>query len=309
MVLALLFARQPSWVSTHGICGPQLFDLADVALGFPRAGSVEDAAHYHRPMTITAAVDGSALGNPGPAGWAWVVSEDAWAAGGWNRATNNVGELTALAQLLEDTAEAGLDDQPLHVLADSEYVIKSVTQWMTGWKKRGWKKADGKPVANRELMERIDRAMVGRDVTFTWVKGHAGHDLNEAADLRARAAAEAYKNARPVPTGPGFTRTIGSTTALAAARESRVTSPRSVPRQAQSSLPAHSAPAPARDPLVAISATDASARWDEVLTSAHLEPVTITQSGRPPLLLLDADLAWRALAALDPHESEEGRLF
>lgn len=260
-------------------------------------------------MTITAAVDGSALGNPGPAGWAWVVSEDAWAAGGWNRATNNVGELTALAQLLEDTAEAGLDDQPLHVLADSEYVIKSVTQWMTGWKKRGWKKADGKPVANRELMERIDRAMVGRDVTFTWVKGHAGHDLNEAADLRARAAAEAYKNARPVPTGPGFTRTIGSTTALAAARESRVTSPRSVPRQAQSSLPAHSAPAPAREPLVAISATDASARWDEVLTSAHLEPVTITQSGRPPLLLLDADLAWRALAALDPHESEEGRLF
>jgi ribonuclease HI len=144
-------------------------------------------------MTITAAVDGSALGNPGPAGWAWVVSPDAWAAGGFDRATNNIGELMALVRLLEDTAAAGFEDEPLVVLADSQYVINSVTKWMPGWKRRGWKKADGKPVMNRELLERIDKAMKGRDVRFEWVKGHAGHDMNEAADLRARAAAEAHK--------------------------------------------------------------------------------------------------------------------
>ena len=120
-------------------------------------------------MTITAAVDGSALHNPGPAGWAWVVSPDAWAAGGFARATNNVGELTALAKLLEDTAEAGFADEPLLVLADSQYVINSVTKWMEGWKRRGWKKADGKPVLNRALMERIDSALEGRDVKFQWV--------------------------------------------------------------------------------------------------------------------------------------------
>ena len=174
-------------------------------------------AHYHQPMTITAAVDGSALGNPGPAGWAWVVSEDAWAAGGFDRATNNVGELTALLKLLEHTAQAGFADEPLVVLADSQYVINSVTKWMPGWKRRGWKKADGKPVMNRELMEQIDRAMAGRQVRFEWVKGHAGHDMNEAADLRARAAAEAHRNRRPAPTGPGFTQTIGSKTAVAEA--------------------------------------------------------------------------------------------
>ncbi len=247
-------------------------------------------------MTITAAVDGSALGNPGPAGWAWVVSPDAWAAGGFKRATNNVGELTALAQLLEDTAEAGLADEPLHVLADSQYVINSVTKWMPGWKKRGWKKADGKPVLNRELMERIDRALVGRDVHIEWVKGHAGHDLNEAADLRARAAAEAFRDSRSVPTGPGFTQTIGSRTALRAATEARNT--RATTPRTQSV-----------EPIVAISAADATRQWERVLASARIEPVTITQPGQPPLILMDADLGWKALALLDDADAEPGTLF
>lgn len=252
-------------------------------------------------MTITAAVDGSALGNPGPAGWAWVVSPDAWAAGGFDRATNNIGELMALVRLLEDTAAAGFEDEPLVVLADSQYVINSVTKWMPGWKRRGWKKADGKPVMNRELLERIDKAMKGRDVRFEWVKGHAGHDMNEAADLRARAAAEAHKTGRAVPTGPGFTETVGSRTALAAARGSV--------RAAGGTSRGHSQ-APSDEPIVAIAAADATRRWTDVLASAHLDPVTITESGKAPLLLLDADLAWQALALLDDGgDGGDGRLF
>ena len=74
-------------------------------------------------MTITAAVDGSSLGNPGPAGWAWVISEDCWDAGGWPSGTNNLGELNAVLELLKATAQAGLADEDLHILADSQYAI------------------------------------------------------------------------------------------------------------------------------------------------------------------------------------------
>ena len=153
-------------------------------------------------MTITAAADGSALGNPGPAGWAWVVDESQWRAGGWPRATNNQGELMAVLDLLRATADRA--DEGLHILCDSQYVINSVTQWMPGWKRRGWRKADGKPVLNRELLEQLDEALAGRQVKFEWVKGHAGHPLNEAADDRARAAATAYRDARDPERGPGL---------------------------------------------------------------------------------------------------------
>ena len=141
-------------------------------------------------MTITAAADGSSLGNPGPAGWAWYVDEDTWDAGGWPQGTNNLGELTAILRLLEATAETG---EELHILADSQYAINVVSKWRLGWKKRGWTKADKKPIKNLELIQEIDRAMEGRRVTFEWVKGHAGHHMNERADDLARACAEAYQ--------------------------------------------------------------------------------------------------------------------
>lgn len=153
-------------------------------------------------MTITAAADGSALGNPGPAGWAWYIDDSQWRAGGWPRATNNQGELMAVIDLLHATAH--LADEPLTVVCDSQYVINSVTQWMPGWKRRGWRKADGKPVLNRELLESLDVAMQGRKVKFEWVKGHAGHPLNEAADDRARAAATAYQRGLRHDAGPGL---------------------------------------------------------------------------------------------------------
>lgn len=164
-------------------------------------------------MTITAAADGSSLGNPGPAGWAWYVDEDTWDAGGWPKGTNNLGELTAILRLLQATAETG---EELHILADSQYAINVVSKWRLGWKKRGWTKADKKPIKNLELIQEIDRAMEGRRVTFEWVKGHAGHRMNERADDLARGCAEAYQAGRTPEPGPGFgggsSRTTASTT-------------------------------------------------------------------------------------------------
>lgn len=152
-------------------------------------------------MTLIAAADGSALGNPGPAGWAWYIDDAQWRAGGWPRATNNQGELMAVIDLLHATAGRA---EALHVLCDSQYVINSVTQWMPGWKRRGWRKSDGKPVLNRELLQELDSAIQGREVTFEWVRGHTGHAMNEAADLRARGAAEAFRRGTAPDTGPGL---------------------------------------------------------------------------------------------------------
>lgn len=152
-------------------------------------------------MTIIAAADGSALGNPGPAGWAWYVDDDRWARGGWPHGTNNMGELMGVLDLLEQTAHL---EEDLLVYCDSLYVINSVTKWMPGWKRKGWRKKDGQPVLNVELMRRIDALLQGRRVRFEWVKGHAGHPLNEAADRLANAAAASWRDGTAPPPGPGF---------------------------------------------------------------------------------------------------------
>ena len=112
-----------------------------------------------------------------------------------------MGELMAVLDLLQSTAHTG---EPLRILCDSQYVINSLTKWMPGWKRRGWKKGDGKPVINVELMKELDKALQGREVQFEWVKGHAGHAMNEAADERARAAATAFQQGRAPNPGPGF---------------------------------------------------------------------------------------------------------
>lgn len=157
-------------------------------------------------MTIFAAADGSALGNPGPAGWGWYVDEHRWAAGGWPHGTNNMGELRAVLELVEQTADSGQD---LHIYCDSQYVINSVTKWMANWKRNGWRKRDRSPVLNVELMKALDAAMAaaeqaGRSIRFEWVKGHTGHVLNEKADELATAAATALRDGRPVDAGPGW---------------------------------------------------------------------------------------------------------
>jgi ribonuclease HI len=131
------------------------------------------------------------------------VDENTWAAGGWPSGTNNQGELTAVLDLLWQTAH--LAGEELHVLCDSKYAMQTIRDWMPGWKANGWiKKSDKKRPENLEIVKALDEAMAGRRVTFEWVKGHAGNALNEAADTRARAAATAYQEGKPPETGPGY---------------------------------------------------------------------------------------------------------
>ena len=200
---------------------------------------------------IIAAADGSALGNPGPAGWGWYIDEDHWACGGWEHGTNNMGELKAVLDLFEATASR--PEAKLRVYCDSQYVINSLTKWMPGWKKKGWKKSDGKPVLNRDLLEALDAALAGRDYEFVWVKGHAGHELNEKADSLANGAARAYQKGRTPDGGPGFG-------ASAAGREG-------VPARGETDSEAPATPAPEGEPD---SSADAHLPMEE-FTAAEIE--------------------------------------
>ncbi|MFJ1705600.1 ribonuclease H [Kitasatospora sp. NPDC088346] len=147
---------------------------------------------------VIAACDGAAKGNPGPAAWAFVVADGAgapqrWQAGPLGHSTNNIGELTALEQLLAATDR----DVPLEVRLDSTYTRDAVTTWLAGWKRNGWKTAGGKPVANRELIQRIDALLEGRDVSFVYVPAHQvnGDPLNAVADKAASDAARTQQAA------------------------------------------------------------------------------------------------------------------
>ncbi|MFG2886229.1 ribonuclease H [Streptomyces sp. NPDC048297] len=147
---------------------------------------------------VVAACDGASKGNPGPAGWAWVVSDDErtaarWESGPLGRATNNVAELTALERLLA-SVEA---DVPLEIRMDSQYAMKAVTTWLPGWKRNGWKTAAGKPVANQDLVVRIDELLDGRSVEFRYVPAHQvdGDPLNDFADRAASQAASVQEAA------------------------------------------------------------------------------------------------------------------
>ncbi len=137
-------------------------------------------------MTVVAATDGSCLGNPGPGGWAWVTTDGRSDAKAARMTTNNRMELRAVLELLLATDP----DEPLVVQTDSVYVLNIFTKWLEGWKRRGMRTANRKPVENQDLIRSIDEALTGRDVRWEKVPAHAGHLLNEEADGLARAAAE-----------------------------------------------------------------------------------------------------------------------
>lgn len=206
---------------------------------------------------IIAAADGSALGNPGPAGWAWYIDDDHWASGGWAHGTNNMGELKAVLDLFEATASR--PEAKLRVYCDSQYVINSLTKWMPGWKKKDWKKSDGKPVLNRDLLEALDRALTGRDYEFIWVKGHAGHELNEKADSLANGAARAYQEGREPAHGPGFGASAEPATAAVEA-----------PTVEAPTVEAPIVNAPAAEPTLSESSADAHLPVQE-FTAAEIE--------------------------------------
>ena len=129
---------------------------------------------------VTIHTDGACKGNPGRGGWGAILQSGAhekelW--GGEPATTNNRMELMAAIMALE--ALKGPSEVTL--VTDSKYVMQGITEWIGGWKARGWKTADKKPVKNEDLWRRLDTARARHTVTWKWVKGHSGHDLNERA--------------------------------------------------------------------------------------------------------------------------------
>ncbi|MFE4591449.1 ribonuclease H family protein [Streptomyces laurentii] len=154
-------------------------------------------------VKITAACDGASKGNPGPAAWAWVIGDENggvahWEAGPLGTATNNVAELTALLRLLEYLDPA----VPAEVRMDSQYAMKAVTTWLPGWRRKGWKTSAGTPVANKELVVRIDELLADRSVEFVYTPAHQvdGDPLNDAAD---RAASHTARSQEPAGSAAG----------------------------------------------------------------------------------------------------------
>ena len=139
--------------------------------------------------------DGACSGNPGPGGWGAILrfgDTERELSGGEQLTTNNRMELLAAIEGL------GALKRPcsVHLHSDSQYLRDGITKWIHGWKRNGWRTAEKKPVKNAELWQRLDTERERHEVTFHWVRGHAGHAENERADALARAGMEPFKKAR-----------------------------------------------------------------------------------------------------------------
>jgi ribonuclease HI len=136
-------------------------------------------------MSIVMYTDGACSGNPGPGGWGALLISDGHRKelfGGEAETTNNRMEMMAVIQ----GAEALKRASDLDIYTDSTYVLKGMTEWLEGWKKRGWKTAGKKPVKNVDLWQRLEKALEPHEVNWFWVKGHSGVPGNERADELAR---------------------------------------------------------------------------------------------------------------------------
>jgi ribonuclease HI len=137
--------------------------------------------------------DGACKGNPGPGGWgAWLAYRDheTELCGGEPLTTNNRMEMMAVIKALEALKRAC----QVRIYTDSVYVQKGMTEWIHGWKQRGWKTSDKKPVKNDDLWKHLDKLVQLHDIEWVWVKGHAGHAGNERADMLANRGAEPFVN-------------------------------------------------------------------------------------------------------------------
>ncbi len=136
---------------------------------------------------VTIYTDGACSGNPGPGGWGAVLvygEHEKELSGGEQETTNNRMELmAAIASLGALKSRCRID-----LYTDSTYVMKGITEWLPGWKARGWKTADKKPVKNDDLWKMLEEAAAQHEVRWHWVKGHNGHAMNERADQLARNA-------------------------------------------------------------------------------------------------------------------------
>jgi ribonuclease HI len=136
--------------------------------------------------------DGACRGNPGPGGWGALLTFGEHVkelSGAEALTTNNRMELTAVIRALEALKRPS----KLRVFTDSEYVRRGITEWLRGWKARGWKTADRKPVKNQDLWERLDALAAGHEIEWRWVKGHSGNPGNERVDQLANEAIDAMR--------------------------------------------------------------------------------------------------------------------
>jgi ribonuclease HI len=139
---------------------------------------------------VTIYTDGACRGNPGPGGWGvLLIAGGRWRelCGAENLTTNNRMELTATIEALRALK------RPVRatLYTDSKYVCTGIEEWLPQWKARGWRTADRKPVKNQDLWEALDAARAPHQISWRWVKGHAGHDGNERADALANEAIDA----------------------------------------------------------------------------------------------------------------------
>lgn len=131
--------------------------------------------------------DGACRGNPGPGGWAALLryrGHEKRLSGAEPHTTNNRMELMAAIQGLE----AMKRPSQIRLFTDSQYLQKGITEWLPGWKARGWRTANKAPVKNADLWQRLEQATLPHSVSWHWVKGHAGHPENEEVDALANAA-------------------------------------------------------------------------------------------------------------------------
>ena len=143
---------------------------------------------------ITIYTDGACRGNPGPGGWGALLSwngHEKKLCGGETLTTNNRMELMAAISALESLKEPCA----VTLYTDSTYVKQGLNEWLPGWKARGWRTADKKPVKNQDLWQRLDAAASRQQIDWRWVKGHAGDPGNEAADRLANEGLEAHLRA------------------------------------------------------------------------------------------------------------------
>ena len=139
-------------------------------------------------MSITIYTDGACSGNPGPGGWGAILmwnDHEKELSGGESDTTNNRMEMMAVIKALEALKK---DNTEVTIYTDSKYVLQGATEWLEGWKARGWKSANKKPVKNKDLWELIDSQIQRHSVKFIWVKGHSGDEFNERVDKLAVAA-------------------------------------------------------------------------------------------------------------------------
>jgi ribonuclease HI len=137
--------------------------------------------------TVEIFTDGACSGNPGPGGWGLVLrynGTEKELSGGEAETTNNRMELMAAIEGLQ----AMTRPMRIHIHTDSTYVKDGITKWIINWKRNGWKTAGKKSVKNVDLWQMLDDALIGHEVEWFWVKGHAGHVENERADALARAS-------------------------------------------------------------------------------------------------------------------------